>query len=278
MAGEPLGAAAVFSLAPGPEAKRGAAIGKMRFWDYFGRTGTLALIIVGGLAVLCPVAVFVKTLILAPLVAGLGFAHFAGSESDSSAEIQALVKLMAERHPSTLDHGRRMMNLCRELGGRFGLSKRHCDMLAVAALLHDIGKTAISFAILDKPGSLTPKEFSEIKRHSEIGARMLARTTHLRRLSAWVHFHHERMDGNGYPTGLAGRHIPLESRIIAVVDAYDAMVGGGDGARSYQALKTTSQAFEELRRCSNSQFDSAVVEEFIALVAPNGAVLSSIGD
>ena len=161
---------------------------------------------------------------------------------------------------------------------RLGLGESRSQLIATAALLHDVGKAEIDFEILDKPGPLSAEEYLEVQKHSLIGAQMLARTRHLRKLSPWIKSHHERLDGTGYPSGLRGTKVPLESRIIAVVDAYDAMVGGGDGARCYQAPRSSEDAMAELRRCAGTQFDPMIVEVFCDILLHEGAVLSSVGD
>jgi HD-GYP domain-containing protein (c-di-GMP phosphodiesterase class II) len=125
-------------------------------------------------------------------------------------------------------------------------------------VLHDLGKLGIADAILHKPGALDDLEWKEIRRHPEIGARILEHAG-LSDIAGWVRAHHERIDGRGYPTGIAGEDIPIEARILAVADAYEAMVAD----RPYRAGMPASEAREELTRCAGTQFDQAVVDAFL---------------
>jgi HD-GYP domain-containing protein (c-di-GMP phosphodiesterase class II) len=128
-----------------------------------------------------------------------------------------------------------------------------------------IGKLGVADAVLKKPGPLTDEEWVEMRRHPELGARILDHAN-LRDISGWVLAHHERIDGRGYPHGLAGDEIPLEARILAVADAYEAMTAD----RAYRAALGHDAAQEELRAGSGTQFDPAVVEAFLAVVTPGG--------
>jgi HD-GYP domain-containing protein (c-di-GMP phosphodiesterase class II) len=135
-------------------------------------------------------------------------------------------------------------------------------------LLHDVGKIGIPETILHKPGGLDPEEFQRMRDHPEIGARILEDVEGLAEVAPLVRYHQERWDGviggdfPGYPHGLAGEEIPLGARIIAVVDAYDAMTSD----RPYRAAKPACDAIEELRRERGHQFDPAVVDAFLTLL------------
>jgi HD-GYP domain-containing protein (c-di-GMP phosphodiesterase class II) len=133
-----------------------------------------------------------------------------------------------------------------------------------AALLHDIGKIAINEEILDAPRKLTTEEFDHVKLHAVYGGEILAEIDAMRETARWIRHHHERPDGTGYPLGLLDPEIPLESKIIAVVDAYDAMTGGMEGkdGRPFRPPMTQDEALAELERCSGAQFDAAVVAAF----------------
>ena len=134
-------------------------------------------------------------------------------------------------------------------------------------MLHDLGKLAIPDAVLHKPGALDDAEWQEIRRHPEVGARILTHAG-LSDVAAWVYAHHERLDGTGYPLGLAGEEIPLEARILAVADAYEAMIAD----RPYRAGMDAAAAIAELLACAGSQFDPAVVEAFLPTVDPKRLV------
>jgi hypothetical protein len=137
------------------------------------------------------------------------------------------------------------------------------DQLAHAAELHDIGKLAIPQAILDKPGPLTPDEWELMREHTLIGERILRRVPAFANVATIVRSTHERYDGGGYPDGLCADAIPLESRIVATCDAYDAMLAD----RPYRAGLSAEHAQEELRRCAGTQFDPAVVDAFLAALS-----------
>jgi HD-GYP domain-containing protein (c-di-GMP phosphodiesterase class II) len=142
-----------------------------------------------------------------------------------------------------------------------GLSRVEMDRIRVAALLHDLGKLALPGEILDKPSSLTDVEWQVVGEHPRIGQVILEQATSMREAVPIVLHHHERYDGTGYPHGLRGEEIPLGARIVAVADAYHAMVH----ERPYKSALTHAQALAELRRHAASQFDPTVVEVFIAI-------------
>ena len=142
---------------------------------------------------------------------------------------------------------------------KLGLEGERLRSLWVGGLLHDIGKIGVPDTILKKPGELTPEEFEVMKRHPRIGAAILERSAFLRAAVSGVLHHHERWDGQGYPHGLRGEGIPLEGRILAVADAYDAIVT----TRAYRDCRSVEAAVAELRRCSGTQFDPAVVDAFV---------------
>lgn len=135
------------------------------------------------------------------------------------------------------------------------------DALIDAAWLHDIGKLTISSEILNKPGPLDDAQWAEMRKHPDRGADFLATIVSLGPCAQMVRHHHERFDGGGYPAGLAGTEIPLGSRIICIVDAYDAMTS----ERPYCAAMSHNAAMTEIRRCSGAQFDPEIVPAFISI-------------
>jgi diguanylate cyclase (GGDEF)-like protein len=156
------------------------------------------------------------------------------------------------RHSETV--GRYAEMTARELG----LPEGRVARVRLAGMVHDIGKVGVPEAILQKPGALSEAELAIVKRHPELGAQILEHPC-LEDVGGWVGAHHERPDGRGYPLGLRGDEIPLEARIVAVADAYEAMTSD----RAYRDSIGHAAARAELRRCAGSQFDAAVVEAFL---------------
>jgi len=176
--------------------------------------------------------------------------------------IDVIIKTLHEKNIREAAHSHRVSTLAKILGTAFGLSNDKVKELELMGLLHDIGKIAIDEAILNKEGKLTELEYEFVKSHPEVGYRILNVAPEMIELSKYVLYHHERWDGKGYPTGLKGNDIPLQSRIIAIVDAFDAMTS----ERAYRQAKTTEYAVGELRRYAGVQFDPELVELFCHLV------------
>ncbi|MBL8059947.1 MAG: HD-GYP domain-containing protein [Chthonomonas sp.] len=173
----------------------------------------------------------------------------------------ALTVMLQRAHPYTHGHLERVGRLAEDVGRRLGLPATRATLLRKAAVLHDIGKIGIDEEVLDKPTKLTEAEYEHVKQHSEFGARILSHSDRFQAIVPWIKHHHERPDGNGYPSRLGDKEIPLESKVIAVSDAYDAMAG--TEKRSYRDSMTPEEAIAELERCSGTQFDRRVVEVFI---------------
>ena len=163
----------------------------------------------------------------------------------------------------TAGHCERVSHLARLTAERLELDAETCRMVCLAALLHDVGKIGISDGILNKPGPLLPEERALVQTHSQVGHDLLHRLPVLRPISLLVLHHHEAYDGGGYPDGMRGEQIPIGSRIVAVIDAYCAMVD----RRSYKRAMTDAEAGAELRRCAGTQFDPAVVAAALAVLA-----------
>jgi putative nucleotidyltransferase with HDIG domain len=174
--------------------------------------------------------------------------------------IRGLAAALDARDPYTAGHSERVSALSVAIGRQLELPHDDLDVLRLGALLHDIGKIGLSDHVLRKPGTLTAEEFEAIKAHPRLGARILRSVPFLAPHLPIVELHHERPDGLGYPHGLAGDEVPLPARIVKVADAFDAMTS----ARAYRPARAASDAIAELWHCSGSQFDTAVVEAFVA--------------
>jgi HD-GYP domain-containing protein (c-di-GMP phosphodiesterase class II) len=181
--------------------------------------------------------------------------------SAASQSGDVLLRALGEREPDLLEHTEAVSGLARAVAGALGLAAEERDVIARAAELHDVGKVAIPDAILAKPGPLDDDERAFMRRHTVIGEAIIEAAPALRPVAALVRASHERWDGSGYPDGLAGEAIPLGARIVAVCDAYCAMVQ----ERAYGEVLPEAEALAELRRCAGTQFDPGVVAAFCAV-------------
>jgi two-component system, cell cycle response regulator len=174
-----------------------------------------------------------------------------------------LMAVVAERAPALASHVSAVREHALRVAVDLGLTGGELEALRHAASLHDIGKMAIPESILEKRDPLSDSEWELIRRHTIIGERILATAPALERSARLVRSSHERMDGQGYPDGLAAAEIPLGSRIILVADAFDAM----RSERSYGSALSEAGALAELRRCAGTQFDATVVAAFERVIA-----------
>jgi len=195
------------------------------------------------------------------------FARFAQRQRARKECLAALVLLVQQSHPQTLAHLERVSIAAQKLAINLGLSRSRARLVGYAALLHDIGKIAIDEKILDKPSRLTPEERLTVQMHPAAGAMILGEMDDYKLIAEWIRLHHERLDGKGYPLGLTDPFIPIEARIISVVDAFDAMTESSDSlnSRPYRVPKSNSDALVELEGCSGTQFCSKVVGEYVQL-------------
>ena len=173
----------------------------------------------------------------------------------------ALSEAVEACDPYTRGHSVRVARMACEVGLRIDCDEPQLALLRLGGMLHDVGKLAVRDAVLHKPGPLTAGELREVRAHPEIGARMVALDRALRGTLPAVLHHHERWDGGGYPSGRAGPSIPLEARILGVVDSYDAMTSN----RPYRAALPPERAAEEVERCAGTQFDPEVASAFLSL-------------
>ena len=186
------------------------------------------------------------------------------SPSASRQTCDALMRVLHEREPQLYQHLHGVGERAVSVGRRLGLGSEDLDLVCRAAEMHDVGKMAVPDAILMKAGPLDEAEWAYMRRHTLIGERILAAVPALIPVARLVRSSHERWDGTGYPDALRGEQIPLGARIVAVCDAYDAMVSD----RPYRNGMSPLAALAELRRCAGTQFDPAVVNAFCAEIVP----------
>jgi putative nucleotidyltransferase with HDIG domain len=182
-----------------------------------------------------------------------------GSLARLSAAIEA-------RDPYAKGHSSRVTVFAQAMARRIGLDKERVSILRQGALLHDVGKLAVPSSVLLKRGPLTEAEVGQMRRHPAAGARMLETLGAPTTILPVVLHHHERWDGAGYPTGRRGEEIPLEARVLCIVDSFDAMTS----TRPYRAPRRPDDAWDELQRCSGTQFDPELVQAFAEAWAESG--------
>ena len=193
-------------------------------------------------------------------------------EQEFSEVLSKLTPIMKAKDRQLYRHSLRVHSLASSLTSVLDLPEKDALTIGLVAVLHEIGKMSINNTILHKPSRLTRQEFDIVKGHAAFGAKMLSQFKILKNVVPSVYYHHERWDGRGYPDGIRGDAIPLGARVVAIVDAFDAMTSD----RNYQRRRTPSEALEELRRCAGTQFDAQLVSLFcnsleITLLDPTNA-------
>lgn len=181
--------------------------------------------------------------------------------SARSAIVKTLLNTLSKRDLIAEDHSERMQHLVMEWSRVWGLSEQTISDLRLLAQFHDIGKVGVPDAILFKPGPLTPEETVVMQRHCEIGYQIALSSPDLAPIADWILKHHEWWNGQGYPLGIKGEDIPLESRILAILDAYDVITSD----RPFRKARTHEEAIEELQRCAGTQFDPVLIQQFVKL-------------
>ncbi|MGC2330162.1 MAG: HD-GYP domain-containing protein [Candidatus Acidiferrales bacterium] len=188
--------------------------------------------------------------------------------------ICAFNQLLDLKDLNTGVHSTRLAEWALHVAGELGLDESFLSDLEVAALLHDIGKIGIPDSILHKPGKLTDEEYSLMKKHPEYGWAVLRNVPGMERASLMILHHHESYDGRGYPAGLKNEEIPIGSRIVSVIDAFDAMVS----SRPYREGMPYAEAERRLLEASGKQFDPGVVNRFLPLArAEMSSVFAAAG-
>lgn len=169
--------------------------------------------------------------------------------------LRRIVAAVEARDQYTHGRSKRIGCLCRRIAETLGLPARRCGLLDLAAQVHDIGLLAVPEVILNKPSRLGSEEFRTVKSHADLSYRILQPLGFMKDILPAIHYHHERMNGTGYPHELKGEDIPIEARILAVADAYDAMTHD----RPHRQALSPYQALQELRRCTPAGYDEQVV-------------------
>jgi diguanylate cyclase (GGDEF)-like protein/putative nucleotidyltransferase with HDIG domain len=180
------------------------------------------------------------------------------------AAVLALTEVLDIRDAGTAQHSQTVGRYAEAIARGLELPDDLVERVRLAGILHDVGKIAVPDAVLSKPGKLTDEEWTEMRKHPEVGA-LIVDGADMKDVAAWVGAHHERPDGGGYPAGLSGDEIPLEARILAVADAYEAMTCD----RVYRRALPVEVARGELRKGSGSQFDGRVVDVFLEWLEAN---------
>jgi putative nucleotidyltransferase with HDIG domain len=183
--------------------------------------------------------------------------------------ILAFAAVIDARDPYTRGHSEAVMHYAVQLAEGLGLDQAQIELIRYGALLHDIGKIGVRDQILQKPGRLTDEEMEDMKAHPRIGANILRHIQSLRPVIPMVEYHHERMDGRGYPQQLAGEQIPREARILAIADSFDAMTS----ERAYRKAMPIEQAMAELQRGRGSQWDATFVDVFLQIIEHIGPAI-----
>ena len=173
--------------------------------------------------------------------------------------LHSLTSAVDAKDTYTCGHSERVAVISRRLARELGLTEQQIERIYMAGILHDVGKIGVPESVLHKTGKLTNEEFDQMKKHPQIGARILADIKQIQDLIPGVLYHHERYDGKGYPARLSGENIPLMGRIICIADCFDAMTSN----RTYRRALPLEVAMIELRRCAGTQFDPTLIEAFL---------------
>lgn len=180
--------------------------------------------------------------------------------------VRSLIGVFEAKDPYTRGHAQRVSRLAEMAARAYGLTETDCRRIRYAALMHDIGKLTVHSAVLRKSGKLTAEEYDHMKIHPIRGVEIIDEIDLLKEAIDGVRYHHEKMDGTGYPDGLRGDEIPLFARLIMVADAFDSMTS----TRTYRKALSIEQAFGELRRCEGTQFDPASLRALERAVERHG--------
>lgn len=228
----------------------------------YGSIGLIVAVLwVGGVG---PVAAL---LVLAPLViARWAFEQYSQQHAAYDATVRSLIQAVETKDYYTRGHSERVASASVLIAQQLGMREDRLEMLRYAGMLHDVGKLGVPTKLLQKTGPLDDDEFASIKLHPTRGFEMVNGISFLEEATLGIRHHHERVDGLGYPDGLAGEEIPEFARLIAVADAFDSMTS----TRSYRGARSVDAAIRELRRWAGTQFDAGMVEALVVAVGISG--------
>ncbi|GAB3180233.1 HD domain-containing phosphohydrolase [Streptomyces incanus] len=257
---------------PGPRRTTRRNTRRTTWWRLFLRS--LAPVTVHGLAGLMmallwrsPYGPVAALLVLLPMcVSWWAFAQYHRERAAHQATIRALVQAVDIKDGYTRGHSERVGQASTMIARELGMDDERTEVLRFAGILHDVGKLGVPTRLLTKDGPLTPEERRVIELHPEYGHEMVRGISFLGEARAAVLHHHERLDGSGYPYGLAGGQIPESARVVAVADAFDAMTSN----RSYSRARPVPVALEELQRCAGDHFDPRMVEALVRVIGRTG--------
>ena len=213
------------------------------------------------------IGAFAVAIVLIPLcMARWAMSQFAKQQGAQADALSALSRAVGTKDLYTRGHGERVSSGSALIARELGFAAARTEAVRIAGLLHDVGKLGVPTRVLQKDGPMTEEEQAAIQFHPAAGLKMVGGIEFLGEALSGIMHHHERMDGCGYPMGLAGEEIPEFARIIAVADAFDSMTSG----RSYRSQLSTAEAIDELRKCAGSQFDPVMVDAFTAASRASG--------
>jgi HD-GYP domain-containing protein (c-di-GMP phosphodiesterase class II) len=236
----------------------GGSLGRLSWWEYH------VVMLIGFFSASCALLwQFRATGDLGVIVEGLFLRErISGMRQNDPRALPALIAAVSAKDNETSNHIERVSELSVAIGRHMGLAENRLELLRLAGRLHDVGKIGVPNAILRKPGKLTPAEYAEMKQHSNRGWLIATRSPALVDVASIIRAHHERMDGSGYPDGLIGEGIPLESRIVSVADYWDALTG----SRPYRGPMPTDEAAALTRESAGSHLDPHCVDALFAVV------------
>ncbi|MFD2673260.1 HD domain-containing phosphohydrolase [Marinicrinis sediminis] len=180
--------------------------------------------------------------------------------------MNTLVKVVEAKDPYTAGHVWRVSQYAKQMAEKLGWGTKQIAWIEAGAMLHDLGKIGVGDAILQKDGKLSEEEFAEIRKHPEIGVHLIETSTFLSAYMHGIRSHHERFDGKGYPERLHGHHIPIEARIIALADTFDALTSH----RPYRKAMSADEAIAIIEQNRGTQFDPALTDIFVGIAKEAG--------